>query len=147
MMEDCKLVYKVILFSLLSVVLLCACGPAEEKLVFPLDKQEVGTTFSFTGYCEKRYDSIYILHPYANVDEGVFAELKMSRSLRGVCRANTNFDYFSTLLFVNDGVVEAYSEPRVCDAIFSSSLISDSCNAFSFKQEFVLDESRRVSLP
>lgn len=145
-MECCKLVCRTSLLPVFCLFILCSCGPSEHELLFSFDKQAVGVPFSFAQYCENEYDSIYVLHPYANVDKGVFAKLKMSDGLRGRCRANTNFDYFSTLLFVSDGVVEAYSEPGFGDACFSSTFIPEDFVAFPFEQCFVLNENRYVSL-
>ena len=117
----------------------------ETNLRLELDKQEIGQAFSFTEYCNEIYDSVILLYPYSNVEDKAFSNLKMSTALRKKCDGNTMFDSFSTILFINDGRVEAYSEIVRIDADFVK-IANDYPQFFSFGQRFILDKDRNVHL-
>lgn len=117
----------------------------ETNIELNLDKQVVGKPFSFTDYCEEKYDSILLLSPYVNTDREECVILKMSDRLREKCNSNTMFDSFSTLLFISNGKVEAYSEVIRIDADFVK-IANDYPQFFSFEQTFIMDKDRNVYL-
>jgi hypothetical protein len=70
----------------------------------------------------------------------------MSDVLRRKCDNNTMFDSFSTLLFINNGTVKAYSVVEVDKARITPLKISEETFIFSFKQKFTLDKNRYIQL-
>lgn len=117
----------------------------ETNIELNFDKQVIGKPFSFADYCEEKYDSILLLSPYVDIESEDFVNLKMSENLRISCKSNTNFDTFSTLLFVSDGIVKAYSEVIIIDADFVK-IANDYPQFFSFEQKFIMDKDRNVHL-
>ena len=74
----------------------------------------------------------------------------MSDKLRDVCESNFFFDSFSTLLFINDGIVkdgkvEAYSEIKCIDANFAAREI-EKHYIFPFQQKFIMDKERKIHI-
>ena len=120
--------------------------PSEPKLELQLEKQAIGEPFSFADYCKEEYDSIFLVYPYFNTEKEDFVNLKMSDKLRRVCNSNSNFDSFSTLLFINDGEVNAFSEISFGEIRFTPPEIPENRYIFPFKQEFILDKDRYVHI-
>ncbi len=118
----------------------------ETNLELELDKQEVDKPFSFAEYCNEKYDSVVFLRPYSNIEDSAFSNLKMSNTLREKCNGNTMFDSFSTLLFVSNGRVKAYSEVLIIDADFVLNGNTDNPQFFSFGQKLIMDKERKVHL-
>ena len=115
-------------------------------LELQLERQMIGEAFSFADYCEEEYDSIFLVYPYFNTEKESFVNLKMSDKLRRVCNSNSNFDSFSTLLFINDGEVNAFSEINFGKIRLTAPEIPENKYIFPFKQKFILDENRYVHL-
>ena len=122
--------------------------PREQKLELELqlEKQAIGEPFSFADYCEEEYDSTFLVYPYFNTEKEGFVNLKMSDKLRRVCNSNSNFDSFSTLLFINDGEVNAFSEISFGKIRLTAPEIPENKYIFPFKQKFILDENRYVHI-
>ena len=120
--------------------------PSEPKLELQLERQMIGEPFSFADYCEEEYDSIFLVYPYFNTEKEDFVNLKMSDKLRRVCNSNSNFDSFSTLLFINDGEVNAFSEISFGKIRLTAPEIPENKYIFPFKQKFILDENRYVHI-
>ena len=120
--------------------------PSEPKLELKLEKQAIGEPFSFADYCKEEYDSIFLVYPYFNTEKEDFVNLKMSDKLRRVCNSNSNFDSFSTLLFINDGEVNAFSEISFGEIRFTPPEIPENRYIFPFKQKFILDNDRYVHI-
>ena len=99
-----------IIITILVTLSFISCAPSEPKLELQLEKQTIGEVFTFADYREEEYDSVFLVYPYFNTEKEGFVNLKMSDKLRRVCNSNSNFDSFSTLLFINDGEVNAFSE-------------------------------------
>ena len=118
--------------------------PPEPKLELQLARQTVGQIFSFADYCEEEYDSIYLIHPYDNGDV-CSLPYQMSRSLREKC-SYTQGDAYTRILFISDGVVEAYSEIGCKYASFSFIELPEEQPVLSFGQKIFLDENRFVHL-
>ena len=135
-----------IIITILTTLLFVSCKPAEPMLELPLEKQAIGEPFSFADYCEEEYDSIFLVYPYFNTEKESFVNLKMSDKLRRVCNSNSNFDSFSTLLFINDGEVNAFSEISSGKIRLTAPEIPENKYIFPFKQKFILDENRYVHI-
>ena len=119
--------------------------PREAKIDLPLEKQKTEEAFSFQDYCKEEYDTIFILYPYFNTEKDDFINLKMSDILRRKCDNNTFFDSFSTLLFINNGIVEAYSIIEITDADFESQEVEEHY-IFPIDQKFIMDKKRNVHI-
>ena len=133
-----------IIITILTTLLFVSCKPTEPMLELQLEKQAIGEPFSFADYCEEEYDSIFLVYPYFNTEKESFVNLKMSDKLRRVCNSNSNFDSFSTLLFINDGEVNAFSEISSGKIRLTAPEIPENKYIFPFKQKFILDENRYV---
>ena len=158
-MKHYKLGFKIIIPALVITFSLTSCNeiirvmdilgmipPSEPKLELQLEKQAIGEPFSFADYCEEEYDSIFLVYPYFNTEGEDFINLKMSDKLRRVCNSNSNFDSFSTLLFINDGEVNAFSEISFGKIRLTAPEIPENKYIFPFKQKFILDENRYVHI-
>ena len=154
-MGNLKLGFKIIIPALVITFSLTSCNeiirvmdilgmipPSEPKLELQLEKQAIGEPFSFADYCKEEYDSIFLVYPYFNIEKEDFVNLKMSDKLRRVCNSNSNFDSFSTLLFINDGEVNAFSEISFGKIRLTAPEIPENKYIFPFKQKFILDENR-----
>ena len=135
-----------IIITILTTLLFVSCKPAEPMLELQLERQMIGEPFSFADYCEEEYDSIFLVYPYFNIEKEDFVNLKMSDKLRRVCNSNSNFDSFSTLLFINDGEVNAFSEISFGKIRLTAPEIPENKYIFPFKQKFILDENRYVHI-
>ncbi len=158
-MGNLKLGFKIIIPALVITFSLTSCNeiirvmdilgmipPSEPKLELQLERQMIGEPFSFADYCEEEYDSIFLVYPYFNTEKEDFVNLKMSDKLRRVCNSNSNFDSFSTLLFINDGEVNAFSEISFGKIRLTAPEIPENKYIFPFKQKFILDENRYVHI-
>ena len=158
-MVNLKLGFKIIIPALVTTFSLTSCNeiirvmdilgmipPSEPKLELQLERQMIGEPFSFADYCEEEYDSIFLVYPYFNTEKEDFVNLKMSDKLRRVCNSNSNFDSFSTLLFINDGEVNAFSEISFGKIRLTAPEIPENKYIFPFKQKFILDENRYVHI-
>lgn len=134
---------KIIIAMLATLSFIC-CAPPEPKLELQLERQAVGQIFSFADYCEEEYDSIYLIHPYDNGDV-CSLPYQMSRSLREKC-SYTQGDAYTRILFISNGVVEAYSEIGCKFASFSFIDLPNEQSVLSFEQDLFLDEDRYVHL-
>ena len=158
-MGNLKLGFKIIIPALVITFSLTSCNeiirvmdilgmipPSESKLELQLEKQAIGEPFSFADYCKEEYDSIFLVYPYFNTEKEGFVNLKMSDKLRRVCNSNSNFDSFSTLLFINDGEVNAFSEISFGEIRLTPPEIPENRYIFPFKQKFILDKDRYVHI-
>ena len=158
-MGNLKLGFKIIIPALVITFSLTSCNeiirvmnilgmipPSEPKLELQLEKQDIGAPFSFADYCKEEYDSIFLVYPYFNIEKEDFVNLKMSDKLRRVCNSNSNFDSFSTLLFINDGEVNAFSEISFGEIRLTPPEIPENRYIFPFKQKFILDKDRYVHI-
>ena len=59
--------------------------------------------------------------------------------------ANINFDHFSTILFIKNGKVEAYSEIQCVDADFDSREV-EKHYIFPIDQKFIMDNERKIHI-
>ena len=143
-MEGLKFLNKIAVFTI-SIFLFISCNPSEPKLELQLKKQTIGEAFSFADYCEEKYDSIYLIHPYD--DENVIWSLpyNMSKRLREKC-SYTLDDTYARILFIDNGTVKAYSEIEAKYASFSFIKFPNSKPILYFKQDLILDKDRYVHI-
>ena len=158
-MENLKSGFKTIIITLVTLAItfsLTGCTqiinvldfigvipPWEHKLEFQLGKQAIEEPFTFADYCEEKYDSIFLVYSYFNTERTDYTTLKMSKKLRRICNSNINFDTLSTLLFIKNGKVEAYSEIKRIDADFASREV-EKHYIFPFQQKFIMDKERNI---
>ena len=119
--------------------------PSETRIDLPLKNEQTEEVFSFQEYCKEKYDSIFLVYPYFNTEREDFLNLRMSDILRRKCDNNTNFDSFSTLLFINKGTVKAYSRIKAADAVFDSREVEEHY-IFPIGQKFIMDKERNIHL-
>ena len=141
-MEGLKFLNKITVFTV-SMFLFIGCHPREVELELQLEKQAIEEPFTFADYCKKEYDTIFLVYPYFNTERENFVNLKMSDRLRGICNANINFDHFSTILFIKNGKVEAYSEIQCVYADFYSREV-EKHYIFPIDQKFIMDKGRNI---
>ena len=134
-----------IIIAVLATLPFIACAPAEPKLELQLEKQAVGQIFSFADYCEAEYDSIYLIHPYSDGDAICSLPYQMSQRLREKCSYTQN-DAYTRILFIDNGVVKAYSETGCKFASFSFIELPEEHPVLSLEQKIFLDEDRFVHL-
>ena len=119
--------------------------PSETRIDLPLKNEQTEEVFSFQEYCKEKYDSIFLVYPYFNTEREDFLNLRMSDILRRKCDNNTNFDSFSTLLFINKGTVKAYSIITAADADFDSREVEEHY-IFPIGQKFIMDKERNIHI-
>ena len=119
--------------------------PREAELELQLERLAIGEPFSFADYCKEEYDTLFLVYPYFNTERADFERLRMSNSLTNTCYANSSFDSLSTLLFINDGVVKAYSIIKTVDADFEPSEVEEHY-IFPISQRFIMDKGRTVHI-
>ena len=119
--------------------------PREAELELQFERLAIGEPFSFADYCKEEYDTLFLVYPYFNTERADFERLRMSNSLTNTCYANSSFDSLSTLLFINDGVVKAYSVIKTVDADFEPSEVEEHY-IFPISQRFIMDKGRTVHI-
>lgn len=160
-MENLKLDFRAIVFAFAILLTSCSEGtkrdvhfvldmvgiliPSETRVDLPLEKEGIEEVFSFQNYYEEECDSIFLVYSYFNTECEEFLNLKMSNTLRRKCDNNTNFDSFSTLLFINKGIVKAYSIIESVDADFDSNEV-EKHYIFPIDQKFIMDKERNIHI-
>ena len=157
-MENLKSGFKKPLLTLVITITLTSCNeiikainilgiipPREAELELQLERLAIGEPFSFADYCKEEYDTLFLVYPYFNTERADFERLRMSNSLTNTCYANSSFDSLSTLLFINDGVVKAYSVIKTVDADFEPSEVEEHY-IFPISQRFIMDKGRTVHI-
>ena len=157
-MENLKSGFKKLLLTLVITFTLTSCNeiikainilgiipPREAELELQLERLAIGEPFSFADYCKEEYDTLFLVYPYFNTERADFERLRMSNSLTNTCYANSSFDSLSTLLFINEGVVKAYSVIKTVDADFEPSEVEEHY-IFPISQRFIMDKGRTVHI-
>ena len=157
-MEHYKLDFKRLFLILITALLFTSCNkiinilntfgiipPQEQMLELQLERQAIEEPFTFADYCKEEYDSIFLVYPYFNIEKEDFVNLKMSDKLRGMCESNACSDPFSTLLFINDGIVKVYSIIATSDAHFAAREI-EKHYIFPIDQKFIMDKKRKIHI-
>lgn len=157
-MGNLKSGFKKLLLTLVITFTLTSCNeiikainilgiipPREAELELQLERLAIGEPFSFADYCKEEYDTLFLVYPYFNTERADFERLRMSNSLTNTCYANSSFDSLSTLLFINDGVVKAYSVIKTVDADFEPSEVEEHY-IFPISQRFIMDKGRTIHI-
>ena len=144
-MEGLKFLNKITVFTV-SMFLFIGCHPTEQELELQLEKQAIEKPFTFADFCNEEYDSIFLVYPYFNTEREDFVNLKMSDRLRRKCDKKTMFDSLSTILFISNNRVKAYSIVEVDKIRITPPEIPENRYIFPFKQKFILDENRYVHI-
>ena len=144
-MEGLKFLNKIAVFTV-SMFLFIGCHPREVELELQLEKQAIEEPFTFADYCKKEYDTIFLVYPYFNTEREDFVNLKMSDRLRSICDKKTMFDSLTTILFINNNTVEAYSVLEVDKIRITPPQIPENKYIYPFEQKFILDENRYVHI-
>ena len=157
-MGNLKSGFKKLLLTLVITFTLTSCNeiikainilgiipPREAELELQFERLAIGEPFSFADYCKEEYDTLFLVYPYFNTERADFERLRMSNSLTNTCYANSSFDSLSTLLFINDGVVKAYSVIKTVDADFEPSEVEEHY-IFPISQRFIMDKGRTVHI-
>ena len=142
-MEGLKFLNKIAVLTV-SMFLFIGCHPREVELELQLEKQQVGIPFSFADFCNEEYDTIFLVYPYFNTEREDFINLKMSDRLRRKCDKKTMFDSLSTILFISNNRVEAYSVVEVNKIRITPPEIPENKYIYPFEQKFILDGNRYV---
>lgn len=119
--------------------------PREQKLELQLEKQAIGEPFSFADYCEEEYDSIFLVYPYFNTEKKDFKNIRMSCRLKDICESNALSDSYSTILFINRGIVKAYSIIATANAGFNAREV-EKHYIFPIDQKFIMDKERNIHI-
>lgn len=144
-MEGLKFLNKITVFTV-SMFLFIGCHPTEVELELQLEKQAIEEPFTFADYCKKEYDTIFLVYPYFNTEREDFVNLKMSDRLRRKCDKKTMFDSLSTILFISNNRVEAYSIVEVDKIRITPPEIPENKCIYPFEQKFILDKDRYVHI-
>ena len=144
-MEGLKLLNKITVFTV-SMFLFIGCHPTEVELELQLEKQAIEEPFTFADYCKKEYDTIFLVYPYFNTEREDFVNLKMSDRLRRKCDKKTMFDSLSTILFISNNRVKAYSIVEVDKIRITPPEIPENKCIYPFEQKFILDKDRYVHI-
>ena len=119
--------------------------PREQKLELQLEKQVFDKPFTFADYCKERYDSIFLVYPYFNIEKKDFKNIRMSCRLKDICESNALSDSYSTILFINRGIVKAYSIIATANAGFNAREV-EKHYIFPIDQKFIMDKERNIHL-
>ena len=144
-MEDLKFLNRIVILTVSMFLFIC-CHPREVELELQLEKQAIEEPFTFADYCKKEYNTIFLVYPYFNTEREDFVNLKMSDRLRRKCDKKTMFDSLSTILFISNNRVKAYSIVEVDKIRITPPEIPENRYIFPFKQKFILDKDRYVHI-
>ena len=119
--------------------------PSETRIDLPFNKEHIEKIFSFQDYYKEECDSLFLVYPYFNTKCKDFLSIRMSNILRRKCDNNTNFDSFSTLLFIKGNTVKVYSIIESVDADFDSKEV-EKHYIFPIDQKFIIDKEKNIHL-
>ena len=136
------LLYTTLLFLLIGCI---AETPSEPKLELNFNDVVIEEPFTLERYCIERYDRIFIVQPYFDTEKAVFANLNMSNGLKSLCNINTVSETISTILFIKDNKVQAYTiaEREIADFVTTD---FEKHYTFPIDQKFIMDKDRNVHL-
>lgn len=134
------LLYTTLLFLLIGCI---AETPSEQKLELNFNEVVIEEPFTLERYCIERYDRIFIVQPYFDTKKAVFANLNMSNGLKSLCNINTVSETISTILFIKDNKVQAYTiaEREIADLVTTD---FEKHYIFPFDQKFIMDKERNI---
>ena len=136
------LLYTILLLSLIGCV---PDTPSEPNLKLDFNKVFFEEPFTLERYCIEKYDSIFIVQPYFNTEKAVFANLNMSNGLKSLCNINTVSETISTILFIKDNKVQAYTiaEREIADLVTTD---FEKHYTFPIDQKFIMDKERNIHI-
>ena len=143
-----RLSSKTILLYVTLLLSLIGCAPEaiyEPKLELKFNDIVVETTFTLKEYCKEKYDSIFIVQPYFDTKKEIFVDMNMSNGLRSLCSINTNSETISTILFIKDNKVKAYTVAEREKADFVSKDL-EKHYIFPFNQKFLMNKERIIRI-
>lgn len=143
-----RLSSKTILLYITLFLSLIGCAlenPNEPTIELNFNEIVIEKPFTLEEYCTERYDSIFIVQPYFDTKKEEFVGLNMSNGLRSLCSINTNSETISTILFIKDNKIKAYTvaEREMADFVTKD---LEKHYTFPFEQKFILDENRYVHI-
>ena len=119
--------------------------PSETRIDLPLKNEQTEEVFSFQDYCNEKYDSIFLVYPYFNIEKKDFKNIRMSCRLKDICESNALSDSYSTILFINRGIVKAYSIIATANAGFNAREV-EKHYIFPIDQKFIMDKERNIHI-
>ena len=119
--------------------------PREQKLELQLEKQVFDKPFTFADYCKEGYDSIFLVYPYFNTEKKDLKNIRMSCRLKDICESNALSDSYSTILFINRGIVKAYSIIATANTGFNAREV-EKHYIFPIDQKFIMDKERNIHI-
>ena len=136
------LLYTTLLFLLIGCI---AETPSEAKLELNFNEVVIEEPFTLERYCIERYDRIFIVQPYFNIEKAVFANLNMSNGLESLCSINTVSETISTILFIKGNKVKAYTiaEREIADFVTTE---LEKHYIFPINQKFIMDKERKIHI-
>jgi hypothetical protein len=136
------LLYTTLLFLLIGCI---AETPSEPKLELNFNEVVIEEPFTLERYCIERYDRIFIVQPYFDAEKAVFANLNMSNGLKSLCNRNTVSETISTILFIKDNKVQAYTiaEREIADLVTTD---FEKHYTFPIDQKFIMDKERKIHI-
>lgn len=143
-----RLSSKTILLYVTLLLSLIGCAPEaiyEPKLELKFNDIVVETTFTLKEYCKEKYDSIFIVQPYFDTKKEIFVDMNMSNGLRSLCCINTNSETISTILFIKDNKVKAYTVVEREKADFVSKDL-EKHYIFPINQKFLMNKERIIRI-
>ena len=157
-MENLKSGFKTIIITFAISISLTGCTkiinvldilgmipPREQELELQLEKQAIEKPFTFADYCKEGYDSIFLVYPYFNIEKKDFKNIRMSCRLKDICESNALSDSYSTILFINRGIVKAYSIIATANAGFNAREV-EKHYIFPIDQKFIMDKERNIHI-
>ena len=147
-MGNSRLLSKTILLHTTLLFLLIGCiaeTPSEPKLELNFNEVVIEEPFTLERYCIERYDRISIVQPYFDTEKAVFANLNMSNGLKSLCNINTVSETISTILFIKDNKVQAYTiaEREIADLVTTD---FEKHYTFPIDQKFIMDKERKIHI-
>ena len=146
-MENLKLSSKtILLFTLLLLLIGCTPDTPSEPIVeLNFNDVTIEAPFTLKEHCGEKYDSIFIVQPYFDTNKEVFTNICMSNGLKSVCSINTASETISTILFIKDNRVEAYTVAERYKADFVTRELENNY-IFPIDQKFIMDKERNIHI-
>ena len=147
-MENLKLSSKTILLFTVLLLLFIGCTPdtpSEPSVELNFNDVTIEAPFTLKEHCGETYDSIFIVQPYFDTNKEVFTNICMSNGLKSVCSINTASETISTILFIKDNRVEAYTVVERYKADFVTRELEKKY-IFPIDQRFIMDKGRNIHI-
>ena len=136
----------ILLFTLLLLFIGCTPDTPSEPIVeLNFNDLTIEAPFTLKEHCGEKYDSIFIVQPYFDTNKEVFTNICMSNGLKSVCSINTASETISTILFIKDNKVQAYTiaEREIADFVTTD---FEKHYTFPIDQKFIMDKERKIHI-